>query len=138
MLVRERLILSELDAARLRGVAIQLEGAGADGRADEIFQLLDLADVVPSTAVQPDVVTMRSRVVYDDGNGGRTVAMTLAYPDESDVAAGRLSVLSPLGFALLGARVGDVVEYDTPDGARRKARVREVTYQPEASGDLQR
>jgi regulator of nucleoside diphosphate kinase len=66
---------------------------------------------------------------------GESETYTLVYPDEADILAGRLSVLAPLGIALLGARVGQVVEFDAPAGARR-LKVEKVLYQPEGAGDF--
>jgi regulator of nucleoside diphosphate kinase len=57
------------------------------------------------------------------------------YPDDADVNDGKLSVLAPLGTALLGASVGDVVEFRTPGGVRR-LKVERILYQPEAAGDF--
>ena len=60
---------------------------------------------------------------------------TLVYPDEADINEGKLSVLAPLGTALLGMRVGDIVEFEAPAGTRR-LKIERVLYQPEAAGDL--
>jgi regulator of nucleoside diphosphate kinase len=60
---------------------------------------------------------------------------TLAYPEEADLAQGTLSVLAPLGTALLGTRAGQIVHVRAPGGVRR-LRVERIVYQPEAAGDL--
>jgi regulator of nucleoside diphosphate kinase len=93
-------------------------------------QILPGADAVPK-----GVVTMHSRVRVRDPKGEEASTYTLVYPDEADIDAGKLSVLAPLGAALLGARVGQVVRFDTPGGVRR-LRVERILYQPEAAGDF--
>jgi regulator of nucleoside diphosphate kinase len=98
-------------------------------------QLLDNADLVDTDAVAPDVVTMRSRVRVSGPQDGDARELTLVYPDESDASAGSVSVLSPVGTALLGLRVGDVARWQTPAGDTVTLRVDALAYQPEASGD---
>jgi regulator of nucleoside diphosphate kinase len=63
------------------------------------------------------------------------VCYTLVYPDEADFNAGKVSVLAPMGTALLGARAGQVVEFDAP-GGRRRMKVVKILDQPEAAGDV--
>jgi regulator of nucleoside diphosphate kinase len=87
------------------------------------------ARVVPRAEVPPDVVTMHSTVRLRDLGTGEEETYTLVYPDEADIAAGKLSVLAPVGTALLGYRAGDVVEWPVPAGVTR-FRVEEVVSQP--------
>ena len=98
---------------------------------------LERGQVVAPGRVPKNVVTMRSRFrVRDlDDDAAASETYTLVYPDEADINAGKLSVLAPLGTALLGVRVGGVVEFDAPAGTRR-LKVERVLYQPEAAGDL--
>lgn len=90
--------------------------------------------VVAPTEVPPQVVTMHSQVRVRDLRLDEVEVYTLVYPDEADVEQNRISVLAPMGTALLGARAGQVVRFDAPSGARR-LRIEEVLYQPEAAGD---
>jgi len=92
-------------------------------------------DVVASDLVPRSVVTMHSRVRVRDLEDDEKDTYTLVYPDEADINEGKLSVLAPLGTALLGTRVGDVIEFDVPAGTRR-LKIERVLYQPEAAGDL--
>jgi regulator of nucleoside diphosphate kinase len=87
------------------------------------------AQVVPRAEVPPDVVTMHSTVRLRDLETGEEETYTLVYPDEADIGAGKLSVLAPVGTALLGYRTGDVVEWPVPAGVTR-FRVEEVVSQP--------
>lgn len=114
-----------------------IERASA-GRSVEAAEALEAeifrARVVASEQVPDDVVTMNSRVVFEDVRAGARRAITLAYPADADADAGRVSVLAPIGSALLGLRVGDEIDWDLPGGRTATLRVVEVTFQPEAAG----
>lgn len=92
---------------------------------------LDRAVVVSSEAVPPDVVTMNSRVVYSDETSDVQRVVTIVFPSDADASEGRVSVLSPIGTALLGLSVGQAIDWDFPDGSRRRLRVDELVHQPE-------
>lgn len=94
---------------------------------------LDRAQVVPATAVKPGLVTMNSTVRYRDESTGKEKEVTLVYPDEADMQSGKVSVLAPVGAALIGLSVGQVIEWKMPDGRNKTLRVCEVLYQPENS-----
>lgn len=96
---------------------------------------LENAKVVESGKVPRGVVTMHSKVRIRDLEEDETETYTLVYPEEADINEGKLSVLAPLGTALLGAKSGQVVAFDAPAGQRR-LKVEKVVYQPEAAGDL--
>lgn len=98
---------------------------------------LERAVVVPPRTVPRDVVTMHSRVRYVDETSGQRREIQVVYPAEADVAQGKVSVLAPVGAALLGLAVGQVIEWNFPGGVRR-LRVEEVTSQPEAELDDRR
>lgn len=120
--------LTELDFARLSRLnGGQLPAPLADD--------LSVADVVPSREVPPDVVTMGSQVDLRMKATGLRQVLTLSYPTDAEPAAGRISVLSPLGSALLGLRVGDMARWCMPGGAQSEAEVVAVLFQPEAAGD---
>ena len=92
------------------------------------------AEAVPPEKIPPDVVTMNSRVRLLDLDKGKTHEYTLVYPMEADAAAGKVSIVAPIGAAMIGYRAGDEIEWSTP-GGRRRFRVEAVLYQPEAAGD---
>ena len=92
---------------------------------------LERAVVVSSAAVPPDVATMNSRIYYSDDTDGATRTEFLAYPSEANAAAGKVSVLDPVGLALLGLSVGQSIEFELPDGSRRRLTLTAVRYQPE-------
>jgi regulator of nucleoside diphosphate kinase len=90
------------------------------------------ARVVPRAQVPRDVVKMNSTVRLRDLEADEDETYTLVYPHEADISAGRLSVLAPVGTALLGYRVGDVIEWPVPAGVAR-FRIEEVTPGPNGS-----
>jgi regulator of nucleoside diphosphate kinase len=95
---------------------------------------LESSTVVGAKNVSNQVVTMHSRVRFVDLATRESETYTLVYPQESDLDEGKLSVLAPLGTALLGKHVGHVVEFGVP-GGKRRLKIEEILYQPEASGD---
>ena len=97
---------------------------------------LENASVVESAQIPPDVVTMNSRVQFEDIDTSERLEMTLVYPKDADVDQDRVSVLAPVGSALLGLSVGQAIDWPLPGGTSRHLRVVNVTYQPEAAGDL--
>jgi regulator of nucleoside diphosphate kinase len=100
----------------------------------ELTHTLERAEVVSPAEVGPEVITMNSRVRASDVGTGRPETFTLVYHGESGMFDSRLSVLTPMGVAVLGARVGDVIEFSMRRGVRR-LRIEEMLYQPEAAGD---
>jgi regulator of nucleoside diphosphate kinase len=84
--------------------------------------------------IPQDVITMNSKVSVTDTTSGEKMTYTLVFPSAANITDNKLSILAPLGMALLGYRVGDIIEWAVPSGVR-KLRVDEIVYQPEASGD---
>ena len=99
---------------------------------DELVREIDRARVISPARVPPNVVTMYSTVRIRDAKAGTAEVFTLVYPEDAALALGQLSVLTPVGTALLGTRVGDVVRVETADGIRSFA-VEALLYQPEAA-----
>ncbi len=100
----------------------------------ELARELALAETVDPKSVPPDVVTMNSRVVVKDIENNETSEYTLVFPEQADIAQGRLSVVSPIGTAILGYSKGDTITWQTPGGPRQ-IRILDIPYQPEAAGD---
>jgi regulator of nucleoside diphosphate kinase len=96
------------------------------------------ADIVPSRRVAPDVVTVNSIVSFRDQATETVHKVTIVYPQEMSIAERRISVLSPVGRALLGQVVGSTSRVELPDGTYREIRVLELHYQPEAAGEFTR
>ncbi len=124
------------DMERLRAVVERhLEGSRA-AAAEQLELELDRASVVPQGQIPPDVVTMRSRILFEDTETGRRREATLAYPEEANIEQSRISILAPVGLAVLGLKVGDIIEWPLPNARLARLRIMEVLYQPEAAGDL--
>jgi len=128
------IVLTDADHRRL--AALIDSAAGPGGGEDYLAALegeLGRARVVPPGEVPPDVVTMNSTVRLRDLGSGEAMTYTLVYPARADITEGRLSVLAPVGTAIIGQRQGDVVERLVPAGLKR-LKVEEVLYQPERAG----
>ena len=117
-----------LDAPALR----QLPAALALG------EELARANVVEPAEMPADVVSMNSVVTCLDEDTGESHLLTLAYPQEADADAGRVSVLAPVGSALLGLAVGQHIDWALPGGRKLRLKVTSIRYQPEAAGDFAR
>lgn len=102
---------------------------------EKLYGELERAEIVAPQEIPADVVTMNSKVVLTDLDGGEEETYTLVYPEQANTAEGRISILAPIGTAMLGYRVGDVFEWEVPAGKRR-LKVTKILYQPEASGDF--
>ena len=124
--------LTELDHARLLGMISRNHDAS------ELAELLDAAEIVASADVPCTVATMRSQVLLTDTSSGRDFEVVLNYPDEADTREGRISVLSPIGLALLGCKVGDHPVWHRADGTQTHALFKALLFQPEAAGQFLR
>ena len=100
------------------------------GTAAPLADELSRADVVPEERMPANVVRMHSRVTYLDENSGRRREVELVYPEEADPTRGKISVLAPVGSALLGLAEGQSIEWSFPHGGLRRLRV-ERTVPPE-------
>jgi regulator of nucleoside diphosphate kinase len=109
---------------------------GQSGRFAKLEGELSRAVVVPREQIPPDVVTMNSRVLFEEETSGERREVTLVYPREADIDAGRISVLVPVGTALLGLRVGQSIDWVLPSGEKRRYRVISVPYQPETTSAM--
>lgn len=99
---------------------------------------LNRADVRPPERMPDNVVTMHSRVECVDELTGEHHRLTLVYPHEANVQTGRVSVLAPVGSALLGLTIGQTIDWHSAGNRPLRLRVTAIDYQPEASGDLYR
>ena len=135
--VQGQILLTDSDRERLERMLRGVEGPQNSlyGYAMALKGELGRAEVVPQRAVPADVVTMNSRVKVRDVKTRKVETYVLVYPWEASMTEEGLSVLAPIGTALLGTRVGDVVSWRVPRG-ERTLRVEAVLYQPEAAGQF--
>jgi regulator of nucleoside diphosphate kinase len=127
----EEQIVTDVDLERLLPVLNRYDSPLTDALELE----LQRARIVAQAEVPADVVTMNSDVVYEDVATSVQRAIRLVYPKDADVATGRVSILAPMGAALLGVRVGQEIWWRVARGLKR-VRVVELRYQPEAAGDF--
>ena len=115
-------------------IAREREGDQNRQYLDSLEEELERAEVVQPKDIPPDVITMRSTVRLKDLDTGQEMTYGLVFPTEANYDAGKISVLAPVGTAMLGYRIGDVIEWKVPSGLRR-LKVEKVLYQPESKGD---
>lgn len=131
-MARRAIFITETDARRLRGLlAGRAKSIHDQEHLQELKEELERAQVLDPDEVPAEVVTVNSRVQVRDLTNQQLQEFTLVFPAEADVARRRISVLAPLGTALLGYREGDEVEWDMP-GGRRRLRIERVTPAAEA------
>jgi regulator of nucleoside diphosphate kinase len=129
--------ITEFDRHRLQQLLEDASRTNFRGREDLAGLQAELAraEIVAPRTVSHNVITMNSTVVLLDLEMGDEETYTLVFPEQADIAAGKISVLAPIGTAMLGYEVGDVFEWVVPAGTRR-LQVKEIIYQPEAAGDF--
>lgn len=131
--MKPNIIVSSLDAERLEILLDALppaEAAAHDGLLDELGR----AEIVAPQDMPPGVVTMNSTVRFEIDTPREELRLTLAYPRDMANTTGAISILTPVGTALLGLSVGDAIDWPRPDGQLARVRILEVLYQPEQAG----
>ncbi len=131
-----RIVITEFDHTRLDQLLEGRRRAGLDSpNLDELEMELERAQVVKPTEVPANVVTMNTEVQLVDLDKGDKLSLTVVFPKDADIHAGRISVLAPMGLALLGCRESEEVEWQTPS-RKRRLRIERIVFQPEASGQF--
>lgn len=130
-----RIYITSFDLERLRDLidGVRASNRKVRSRPDELEKELNRAKIVEPQDIPADVITMNSRVRLIDDDTGEETTYTLVFPSDAAIEKNRISVLAPLGMALLGYRVGDMIEWKVPSGLKRW-KVIEVLFQPEAAG----
>jgi regulator of nucleoside diphosphate kinase len=129
-----KIVMNAVDHADLASAIAAMDRLSERGRAEMMALLgeLERAEIVAPHEVPPSVITMNSRAELLDLDTNEHMEFTLVFPDEADIEEGKISVLAPLGTAMLGYGVGDEFEWTVPYGSRR-LKVIKVHFQPEAS-----
>jgi regulator of nucleoside diphosphate kinase len=132
-----KIILSSQDLDRIETLLDSLPPNVLAGQG-ALMAELNRADVVEPPDIPPTVVTMNSTVRFTIESTGEEFCLTLVYPKDMDGRIDRISVLAPIGSALLGLSVSDHIEWPTPGGGMIRVRIMEVLYQPERDGEFHR
>lgn len=127
-------LLTDADADRLMLLSRPVNSRPAGEHLVELEAKVANADVCDPEEMPPDIVTMNSRVRVRFLDTAEDWQGTLVFPSGANVRHNRISVLGAFGRALLGARIGDVLSFDSGAGPRR-CRIEELIYQPEAAGE---
>ncbi|MEB6438802.1 nucleoside diphosphate kinase regulator [Raoultella ornithinolytica] len=136
-MTRPAIIINELDAERIDRLLEQPAFANSPV-ADALNDELDRAQMLAPEAMPHDVVSMNSKVRFRDLSSGEERVRTLVFPSQVTDSATQLSVLAPVGAALLGLKVGSAIHWELPGGASTHLEVLELLYQPEAAGEFHR
>ena len=128
--MKPKLIISSIDAERLERLMDSLPDHDFPGR-DDLEGELARAEIVDPKNIPPTVVTMNSTVRFRIESSSREFYLTLVYPQDADVKGGTISILAPVGSALLGLSEGDQIEWPKPGGGVLRVLIEEVTDQPE-------
>lgn len=131
------IVVSTRDMARLEAL-LDSPALSRHPAAVALAQELERAQVLPPEEIPEGIVTMHSRVDCEDELHDEKHSLTLVYPHEADFDKGRVSILAPVGSALLGLSVGQTIDWTAPGGRQLRLRVTAVHYQPEAAGDFHR
>ncbi|HEY9513182.1 MAG TPA: nucleoside diphosphate kinase regulator [Rhodanobacter sp.] len=128
--------LSRIDLERIEAL-LERTSSGDAANLAALRAELDRAEVVEPAAMPAQIVTMNSTVTFEDEDGGEQLTLTLVYPAAAG-APGTVSIMAPVGSALLGLAQGQKIDWPTPDGRKRHLRVLEISFQPEAAGQFHR
>ncbi len=131
------IIISELDAQRLESLLASLPSKAFPGKS-ALEAELERADIVDVKDVPSNVVTMNSTVEFRVSSSNEVFRLTLVYPKDVDQSGETISILAPVGSALLGLAQGDEIEWPRPGGGMMSVRIEQILYQPERAGDVHR
>lgn len=137
MTERPNIVISSRDADRLETLLASLPKSAFPGRT-ELEAELERAQIVEPEELPATVVSMNSTVRFRVASSADEFTLTLVYPKDMDSSSGKISVLAPVGSALLGLSQGDEIEWPKPGGGVLKVRIEEVIYQPERAGQFHR
>ena len=137
MAKKRQIIISNVDHEQLQSLFYSRYAAafGDEPYLQSLRGELNIAQVLSPDEIPSDVVTMNSTVRLREFRSREMETYTLVYPKDADIAEGKLSVLAPIGTAILGYRVGDWVEWKVPSGQIR-FKIEELVFQPERDGVL--
>ena|SRR5688572_6866276 len=132
--MEERMTITINDYQRLTGLIefSSLKTKKSD-IVDRLYNDFKVARMLPQDRISKNVITMNSRVLLKELSNGREAEVTITYPQDADSREGKVSVFSPIGIALLGRQIGDIVSWKVPGGTGQ-FEIAKIIYQPEAVG----
>lgn len=135
MILEHKIYITVFDKERLYSIINTHRSASPKMKAqiERLEEELEKAVVVEPKDIPADIVTMNTKLRLRDEQSGEERILSLVFPSDADFEKNRISVLAPVGTALLGYRVGDIIEWEVPSGTKT-FRIVETIYQPEAAG----
>jgi len=133
-MIKRKIYITEKDKVKLRNLFGKTLGMSNNDLKSmkELLEEIERAEVMTDENIDETVITMNSTFVVEDINTHKEFDYTIVYPEFADSSKNKISILAPVGTALLGYKVGDIVEWSVPAG-KRKFRIKEMLYQPEAA-----
>lgn len=132
---KKHIYITDHDKIRLEKLIAAARKSGEENEKylKDLENELNRGRVVKPQEIPSNVVTMNSKVRLRDLDSQEEMTYWIVFPDYANVDADKISILAPIGTALLGYKVGDIIEWKVPAGLT-KLRVEEILYQPEADG----
>jgi len=137
MNTRPEITISSLDASRLDSLLERLPNKNFPGKV-ELEQEIARANIVEPNLMPSNIMTMNSTTRFVIEPRKDEFELTLVYPKDIDLSGTKISILAPVGSALLGLAQGDQIEWPKPGGGTLKVKISEIIYQPERAGELHR
>ena len=128
------IFITDLDHQRLSSLLSQVDDDTALALEDELGR----AHIIAQADIPKDIVTMNSTVQFLDLSSEQKTTVTLVYPQDANADDNKISILAPVGAALLGLSIGQTIDWKMPNGQTKQLKVTDVIYQPEAAGKLNR
>ena len=132
---KREIFVTQRDMERLQAL-IEIGGRQDAAYLESLEEELDQAKVVDPKDIPNDVVTMNSTVLIKDLDSNEEKTLVLVFPGKTNINENAISILAPLGTALIGYREGDIIDWEVPSGKKR-IQVIKVVYQSERAGDYQ-
>lgn len=134
---RPVIIINRLDAERLQRLIDDASDKDLPV-AESLEEELTRGEVIDPEDIPADVVSMNSQVIFTDLTRNKQMIRTLVYPHALASTEDGLSVMAPIGAALLGLRIGDIIDWPLPGGGQACLRIEEILWQPEREGQFHR
>ena len=128
MYSQDSLILTQADFQKLSSLLSSAQPEIAELLEEELGR----ATIVSNDKLPEDVVSMNATVSFQDLDTRKESVVTLVYPHEANIDENKISILAPVGSALIGLRVGQIINWPVPNGKEKRLKVISVLYQPEA------